>query len=95
MRDYETLYIINPTLEEEANKNVVEKFKALIQNSGGEVTDINEWGKRKLAYTVKEMNEGYYVLMHFKAEPAVVQDLERVFKITDEVIRYLITKQEE
>jgi small subunit ribosomal protein S6 len=95
MRDYETLYIINPTLEEEANKNVVEKFKTLIQNSGGEVTDINEWGKRKLAYTVKEMNEGYYVLMHFKAEPAVVQDLERVFKITDEVIRYLITKQEE
>lgn len=95
MRDYETLYIINSTLEEEANKNVVEKFKTLIQNSGGEVTDINEWGKRKLAYTVKEMNEGYYVLMHFKAEPAVVQDLERVFKITDEVIRYLITKQEE
>ena len=51
-------------------------------------------GKRRLAYTVKNMNEGYYVLMQFKAEPAVVQDLERVFKITDEVIRYLITKQE-
>ncbi len=95
MRDYETLYIINPTLEEEEIKNVVEKFKVLIQNNGGEVTDINEWGKRKLAYTVKEINEGYYVLMHIKAEPVVVQNLERVFKITDEVIRYLITKQEE
>ena len=94
MRDYETLYIINPTLEEDEIKNVVEKFKTLIQKNGGEVTDINEWGKRRLAYTVKNMNEGYYVLMRFKAEPAVVQDLERVFKITDEVIRYLITKQE-
>ncbi|HHU70061.1 MAG TPA: 30S ribosomal protein S6 [Thermoanaerobacterales bacterium] len=94
MRDYETLYIINPTLEEDEIKNVVEKFKTLIQKNGGEVTDINEWGKRRLAYTVKNMNEGYYVLMQFKAEPAVVQDLERVFKITDEVIRYLITKQE-
>jgi len=94
MRDYETLYIINPTLEEDKIKNVVEKFKTLIQKNGGEVTDINEWGKRRLAYTVKNMNEGYYVLMQFKAEPAVVQDLERVFKITDEVIRYLITKQE-
>lgn len=94
MRDYETLYIINPTLEEDKIKDVVEKFKTLIQKNGGEVTDINEWGKRRLAYTVKNMNEGYYVLMQFKAEPAVVQDLERVFKITDEVIRYLITKQE-
>lgn len=94
MRDYETLYIINPTLEEDEIKNVVEKFKTLIQKNGGEVTDINEWGKRRLAYTVKNMNEGYYVLMQIKAEPAVVQDLERVFKITDEVIRYLITKQE-
>lgn len=94
MRDYETLYIINPTLEEDEIKNVVEKFKTLIQKNGGEVTDINEWGKRRLAYTVKNMNEGYYVFMQFKAEPAVVQDLERVFKITDEVIRYLITKQE-
>lgn len=94
MRDYETLYIINPTLEEDKIKDVVEKFKTLIQKNGGEVTDINEWGKRRLAYTVKNMNEGYYVLMQIKAEPAVVQDLERVFKITDEVIRYLITKQE-
>jgi len=94
MRDYETLYIINPTLEEDKIKDVVEKFKTLIQKNGGEVTDINEWGKRRLAYTVKNMNEGYYVFMQFKAEPAVVQDLERVFKITDEVIRYLITKQE-
>ncbi|HHY13715.1 MAG TPA: 30S ribosomal protein S6 [Thermoanaerobacterales bacterium] len=92
MRDYELLFIIDSSLEEEEIKNEVERFKTLIEDGGGEVTEINEWGTRRLAYTIKDKNEGYYVLMHVNAEPAVVQDLERVFKITDEVIRYLITK---
>lgn len=93
MRNYETLYILNPQLEEEQLKELVEKFKNLIETHNGKITNLEEWGRRKLAYTVKNLNEGYYVLMNFEAEPAAASDLERVFKITDGLVRYLIVKE--
>jgi small subunit ribosomal protein S6 len=95
MRNYETLFIIDPNLDEEAIKNLIEKFKGLIETNGGEITNLDEWGKRRLAYKVENLTEGYYVLINFKGEPAVAQDLERVFKITDGIVRYLIIRNEE
>lgn len=92
MNKYESLYVINPTVDEEGIKALVEKFSSLIVQEGGEVTNVDEWGKRRLAFPVKDFKEGYYVLMHFTAVPEVPQELERVFKITDGIIRYLTVK---
>ena len=87
------MYIINPQLEDEAIKGIVERFKNLVE-SQAQLVSIDEWGKRKLAYPIEKINEGYYVLMEFSAEPDFPQELERVFRITDGVMKYLIVKQE-
>lgn len=92
MNKYESIYVINPTVEEEGIKALIEKFSGLIVQEGGEVTNIDEWGKRRLAYPVKDHKEGYYVLMNFTAAPDLPQELERVYKITDDIIRYLTIK---
>ena len=90
---YETIFIINPNLSEEEIAGLVEKFKSLIA-SAGEVENVDEWGKRKLAYPINKLNEGYYVLIEFSADPGFPQEIERIFKITDGVIKYLIVKKE-
>lgn len=95
MRKYETLYIIQPILEEEAVKALVERFSALITEQGGQVEKVDEWGKRRLAYPIDDFREGYYVLMNFSSDADTPQELERVFKITDGVIRYLIIREDE
>ncbi|MBZ4646729.1 MAG: small subunit ribosomal protein [Petroclostridium sp.] len=91
---YETIFIINPNLGEEEITGLVEKFKSLIA-SAGEVENVDEWGKRRLAYTINDLNEGYYVLINFSAEPSFVQELERVYKITDGIVRAIVIKKDE
>jgi len=88
---YETIYIIKPDVEEEAIKSLVDKFKALVEE-GGEVDTIDEWGKRKLAYAIEDYTEGYYVYMKFKAESHIPKELDRVFGITEDIIRHIIVK---
>lgn len=95
IRKYETMYVLRPDLEEEAIKQNVQKFSNLIVEQGGQVEKVDEWGKRKLAYPIENFREGYYVLMNFTAQPFVPRELERVYKITDEVIRYLIVREDE
>ena len=87
---YEVLYIIDPDLGEEATAAIVAKFTDLI-NQNGEVTETDEWGKRKLAYLINDKSEGYYVLVRFTSGPAFPAELDRVMKITDGVYRSLIT----
>lgn len=91
MRKYEVMYIIRPDIEQEVVQATVDKFQGIISNGGGEVTAHGVMGKRRLAYEIKKFRDGFYVLVHFTAEPAVVTELERLMKISDEVIRYLIT----
>lgn len=91
MRKYELMYIIRPELEQEAVQAAVEKFQGIIQN-GGEITKHDVMGKRRLAYEINKIRDGVYVLVNFTAAPEVVAELERILKISDEVIRYLITK---
>ncbi|HHZ13516.1 MAG: 30S ribosomal protein S6 [Caldicoprobacterales bacterium] len=95
MNKYESIYVLRPTMEEEAIKAMVERFSNLIVSEGGEIENIDEWGKRRLAYPIQDFREGYYVLMNFKADPQLPSELERNYKITDEVIRYIIIRDDE
>lgn len=95
MRTYEVLYILRPDLDEEATAAAIAKYNQLVQDQGGEIIKTQPWGKRRLAYEIQKFRDGYYVLMLFRGEPAVSQELERVFKISEDVIRYLIARQEE
>lgn len=92
MRKYETMYIIKPDIEQEITKELVEKFQNIITDNGGEIEKLTETGKRRLAYEINDYKEGYYVLVNFQAEPNAIEELERVFRITENVIRYLIIK---
>lgn len=94
MRKYEVMYIIRPDLNEETTKELVAKFPNLITNNGGDVVKVEEMGKRRLAYEINDYTEGYYVLVYFQSETSVIAELERVLRITDGVIRYLIVKDE-
>ncbi|MCL6639081.1 MAG: 30S ribosomal protein S6 [Firmicutes bacterium] len=95
MRQYEVIFILRPDLDEEKNQAVIDKFKGIVEADGGEITKLDKWGKRRLAYEVKDLREGFYVVMQVKASPAIVNELDRVFKITDEVLRHMIVKEEE
>jgi len=92
MRHYELVYIINPNLEAELLKEVVDKFSDIVSKSKGTVVEVNEWGKRKLAYEVKKFDKGYYVLLDFCGHPTVVKELERNLKLDDRVLKYLNIK---
>ncbi len=92
MRDYEVVFVIKPDLEAEATAAVVERITQLIADQGGEVTKLTQWGKKRMAYEVRKYREGYYMLAQFKGTPAVAQELERVLKITEDILRYLITR---
>ncbi|NLB73278.1 MAG: 30S ribosomal protein S6 [Firmicutes bacterium] len=94
MRDYETMFILKPDLEEEAVEAVTTRFQDLITDGGGTIAGVNKWGKRRLAYEIQGYGEGVYVILEFSAEADVARELERVFKITDEVIRYLLIKKD-
>ncbi len=87
---YEVLYVLNPNLTEEETQAIVEKFKTLIEQNGT-VDEMEEWGKRKLAYEINYLTEGYYVLVKFTSGPEHPAELDRILGITDGVIRSLVT----
>ena len=92
MREYEAMYIVKPNYDEEQYAQLVEKYNALIQNNGGEIIKVEPWGKRRLAYEIDKLREGYYVLVRFNAEADLPAELERNFKIADEIMRYLVVR---
>jgi small subunit ribosomal protein S6 len=92
MRNYELMYIIRPDVELETVQALMEKFQGIIVN-GGEIVKNDIMGKRRLAYEINKHREGTYVLVHFTAPATVVTELERVLKITDEIIRHMIVRQ--
>ena len=95
LNKYESIYIINPNVEADGVKGLVEKFNALIESEGGKVTETNEWGMKKLAYPIKKLTQGYYVLVNFEAKPEFIDELERVYKITDSVIKFITVRKED
>lgn len=94
MRKYEVIFILHPSLDEDAVKANIEKFKGVVENGGGTIENVDFWGKRKLAYEIAKVNDGYYTLMHFNANPELPKELDRIFRITDGVIRHIIIKKE-
>lgn len=93
MNSYELLYIIDNELSDEAKEAVVEKINAIVVDNGGTVDGVDKWGTRKLAYPINYKTEGYYVLVNFTAEATLPAELERVMRITDSVVRFLVVKK--
>ncbi len=93
MRNYELMYIIRPDVDQETVQAVVEKFQGVIGN-GGEIVKHDIMGKRRLAYEINKHREGTYVLVNFTATSDVVNELERVLKISDEVIRHIVVREQ-
>jgi small subunit ribosomal protein S6 len=87
--NYEVLYLINPTLGEDETAALVAKFKELAEGRGT-VNEVDEWGKRKLAYPINDLDEGYYVLMTFSADPAFPAELDRLMRINTGIMRSII-----
>lgn len=92
--NYEAVYILDPALSEEQIAALVAKFKAVVE-ANGTVSEIDEWGKRRLAYPINDLNEGHYVLMTFTSAPELPAELDRVLKITEGVIRSMIICKDE
>lgn len=94
INSYETIFIIDASLEEDAIKALQEKFVNLI-SSNGTVDTVDEWGKRRLAYAINDKTEGYYVLVNFKADGEFPKELDRQYKITDGILRTIIIRKDE
>ena len=90
MNKYECLYAIVPELNEEETKSVIEKFNGVITANGGMIENVDEWGKRRLAYTIDYKTEGYYVLMSFTSAPEFPKELDRILGITEGIMRSMI-----
>jgi small subunit ribosomal protein S6 len=95
MRRYEMVYIINPNLDTESLNEVIAKFSDIITKLKGYVVMISQWGKRKLAYEVKQFDKGYYVVCDFCGDPKTVNELERNLKLDDRVLQYITVKIDE
>ena len=92
MNKYELIYIIDTAVEESARKDLIEKFNGIITANGGEVTKVDEWGKRRLAYAIDYKTEGYYVYVAFNAAPELPRELSRNLGINESIIRSQIVK---
>lgn len=95
MKKYEIMYILKANLEEGARKEVMEKLHAILTNNGGKVANVNEWGLRDLAYPIKKESKGYYVVIKVECEPNATKEFDRKTKINSNVLRYLVTVDQE
>ena len=94
MNKYELALVINAKIEDDARTDAIEKIKALIEKFGGEITNVDEWGKKKLAYEIQKMREGYYYFIQFEGETTVPAELEERLRIEETVLRFLCVKQD-
>ena len=94
MRNYELMYVIKPDVDEEKLAEVVEKYNNLIANNKGEVVTADKWGKRRLAYEINDYREGIYMLVNFKGEAETAQEIDRIMKISDEILRFMILNRD-
>jgi small subunit ribosomal protein S6 len=94
MKAYETLFITSPLLLEEEQKAMTQKVLDVIANKGGEVENVDEWGKKRLAYEINKQREGYYTLVNFKGNNDVLDELNHIYKITEDLYRGIVIKLE-
>ena len=94
MSKYELTVVVSAKIEDDERAAVIDKCKALVERFGGTITNVDEWGKKKLAYEVQKMKEAFYYFIQFDAEKTAPAEIESRIRIMDNVIRYLIVKQE-
>jgi small subunit ribosomal protein S6 len=94
MNKYEVMYVIDAALEESARNELISHFSGIVEKNAGTIDRVDEWGKRRLAYTINYKTEGYYVLMYIQAPSELPRELERNFQINDNVLRYLVIRYE-
>ncbi|MGM9986860.1 MAG: 30S ribosomal protein S6 [Bacillaceae bacterium] len=94
MKKYEIMYIIRPNIEDEAKKALVERFNGILTEKGAEIAEVKEWGKRRLAYEINDFRDGYYMLLNVNAATEAVQEFDRLAKISEDIIRHIIVRDE-
>ncbi|MCR4996042.1 MAG: 30S ribosomal protein S6 [Butyrivibrio sp.] len=94
MNNYELALVLNAKIEDDARTATLDKVKDLITRFGGNIKDVDEWGKKKLAYEIQKMSEGFYYFIHFDAEPTAPAEIESRVRIMDNVLRYLCVSQD-
>lgn len=94
MNKYELCVVVSAKIEDEERVATIEKVKALVERFGGTITNVDEWGKKRLAYEIQKMKEGYYFFIHFDADSTVPAEIESRIRIMDNVIRYLCVRQD-
>ena len=95
MNKYELALVVNAKIEDDARTATVEKAKEYITRFGGQITDVDDWGKKRLAYDIQKMNEGFYYFIHFDAEAGVLAQVEENVRIMDNVLRFLCVRADE
>ena len=95
MQQYETLCILRPDLEEEMLEDSIEKVRSVIQDAGGEVHELQRWGKKRLASLVEEYQDGYYILLTFTANQEALENLKHLFKVNEPYLRYMTVRLDE
>ena len=95
MNKYELVVVVNAVIEDDARAAVIEKAQDLITRFGGTISGVDEWGKKRLAYEIQKMNDGFYYFIKFEAETTAIAEIESQMRIMDNVLRYLCVKVEE
>ncbi|MEI4804125.1 30S ribosomal protein S6 [Bacillus sp. NPDC077411] len=95
MKKYEIMYIIRPNMEEEAQKALVERFAGVLTENGAEIINTKEWGKRRLAYEINDLRDGFYMILNVNSNPEAVKEFDRLAKINEDIIRHIVIKEEE
>ena len=90
MREYELVLIVNPELDDTETESLIEGVKSNIESNGGEVLKIDPWGKKRLAFPIKKNNDGYYVLLIFRSDPAFVPQLSNSFRVIESIVRHMV-----
>lgn len=95
MREYEVALIIRPDVEEEAQQQIVERLSEVLTADGGQIGNVETWGRRRLAYEINKVNEGYYYFIQGQFSGSVLPELDRVTKLSEEVVRYMVVRRDE
>ncbi len=94
MRKYEGVFIFKSNMEDENRNQLFDRLKGIIEGNGT-ITNIDEWGTRKLAYEINDLTEGYYIILNFETTPETVQELDRICKISDSIMRHMVIREDE
>lgn len=95
MRKYEVMYIVNASLEDAKRQEVIENMHGIITNGGGKIANVDEWGVKEFAYRIEDMTKGYYMVVTFEADNETVKEFDRLMRINNSIVRYMIVKQDE